>query len=206
MTQTKGLSALSASLQVTPSWVVLFTHLKDGMPARRINKTKCKVLHLHWGNSHVNTSWGMKGSRAVCWQGFGSAGGQEAGHDPPMCTQPRRSVVSWAASKAAWAARWKRGFSPSALVRPYLRPALGSSAQKGLLEQVQRRPPKLLKEWSTGRTGIVQSGKEKASGWFNRGHPVPEGNLRERLFTRTYSDKDKGEWFQIETKFSLDIR
>jgi len=49
-----------------------------------------------------------------------------------VCSQARRAIISWAASKAAWLAGRGRGFCPSAPTPPgVLHPALEHSEQEG---------------------------------------------------------------------------
>lgn len=90
----------------------------------------------------------------------------------------QKPIVTWAASKAVWAAGKGRDFHP-VLWRDPIWNTASTSADGGpqhrkdmdLLEQVQRRPTKMIRGMKhlslrdkAERTGIVQPGKKKALG------------------------------------------
>ena len=135
VTQTVRSSAPSASLQMTPSWVVQLTHQKDGMPPTGT-----------W------TSW----RNGLCepHEDLGVLVDERSSAWPSnVCLQPRRPTSSWAALKATWA---REGILPlySALVRAHLESCLQlwspqHKKDMELLERVQMKPLKWSEGWST---------------------------------------------------------
>ena len=77
----------------------------------RLNKAKCKVLHLGRGNLRYQYRLEDEGTESsTCQEGLGDTGGWKAAHQPTMCAPS----VSRVASKAAWPGDKGRGFCPSA--------------------------------------------------------------------------------------------
>ena len=119
-------SAPSASLQMTPSWVVQLTRQKDGMPFRWTwTSLRNGSLWTSWGStrpsarsctsvgatSAINTGWGMNEVRATLRRRTKGYWWMKSWTwATTVRLQPRRSPASSAASKEAWPAGWGRWF------------------------------------------------------------------------------------------------
>lgn len=96
--QTKGSSAPSASLQMSPSWVVQLPHLKDGMPSRgTLILLRSGPMGTSQGSRkpQSSTPWSRQPSGSMwagawedweepCWEQIQGPGGWEVGHEPEM--------------------------------------------------------------------------------------------------------------------------
>lgn len=113
----RGLRAPSGNIQTIPSWVLLFTLLKD----RTASRGCCTWVRA---TTNISTGWGMNRARAALWGGLGVAGGWEAGCDPAMCTHSperklypglhqkaerkrmgKRKIPGWPATGVGWCAK-----------------------------------------------------------------------------------------------------
>ena len=127
-TWTVGSRAPSASLQMTPSWVVWSTHLRDRMPSPG---TWTGLRHgptsSSWGSTRpsagsctrvgaipsTNTGWGMKGLRAALprrtlgywWMKHWTWANN-------VHLQPRKPTIYWAPWNKAWPTGYGRWFCP----------------------------------------------------------------------------------------------
>jgi len=82
----------------------------------RFNKSKWKVLHLGWRNLHYQ--WKLRDERiehSLAEKDLGCWWIESWTLARNVSLRPRKSTVSWAASKGAWPAGWGRRSCPSTL-------------------------------------------------------------------------------------------
>ena len=132
MTLTMGLSAPSASLQMTPSWLVRSTHLRDEMSSRGTwVSSRSGHMWTSWGSARpcarsctwvgatqsINTGWAMKVLRAALprrtWGYWWMKSWTWADN---VHLQPRKPAIFWAVSREAWPAGQGRSFCSSTLL------------------------------------------------------------------------------------------
>ena len=105
------MSARSASLQMTTSWVVWLTHQKDRIPSRgNWTSSRSQPLWTSWGSTmpsagsctrvratpSINRGWGMEGLRAALpRRTWGYWWMKSLTWDKNAHSQPRRPAVSW---------------------------------------------------------------------------------------------------------------
>jgi len=104
------------------------------------------VLCLGWGNPRLGEELT---ENSLGGDGCGGIDGQEVGHEPAVWH--RRPTVSWAASTGRWQQGEGRYCPPSSrgLMRPHLEHCVQAwqhQRNMELLEQVQRKARKLLRE------------------------------------------------------------
>ena len=132
MTLTVGSSAPSASLQMTPSWVVQLTHWREGKLSRGTWKgligwpmpaswsaTRPSGRSYIWAGAISSTDrvWVENGLRAALrrriWEFWLMKDSTRAGD---VHLQTRRPTISWVASRDVWPAGWGRWFCSSTLL------------------------------------------------------------------------------------------
>ena len=161
-TWTLGLSAPSASLQMTPSRMVQSTHWREGMPSSGTwtglrggpiqnswNSTRPSARSCTWVGAIPNSNTGCveKGLRVAlrrrtwgCWWMRNLIWPSSVG------SQPSRPTVSWAASKGEWPAGQGRWFCPSTL--PWCDPTWSTTSSCRALSRGRARTC-----WSGSREG-----------------------------------------------------
>ena len=126
MTLTAELSAPSASLQMTPSWVVQPTRHREGMPSRETwTSSRSGPVWTSWGSirprrgsctwvratTSINTGWGINGFGTALlretWGYWWMKSWTWVNNTHQQC---RRPTVS--ASKEVWPAGWGGGILP----------------------------------------------------------------------------------------------
>ena len=130
-----GSSALSASLLMTPSWVVQLTQLKEEMPSRGTwTSLKSMPTWTERGSTRPSISccslvrqsqMCVQTGRRTDWEQFCSVLGVLVYEK--LYLQPTRPTVSWIASKERWPVGQGRWLSPSTLS---LWGAIGSAMSK----------------------------------------------------------------------------
>lgn len=143
--QVVELTAPSASLQMTPSWVVQMIQQKNrwhpeeplGLERwvytnlRKFKKAKCKVMQPGWGNSKCQYRLGGW----VDWEpqsrdGLGGVGWWKKKKNQASASntslQPRKQIISWAAWKRSVASRLRDAILSlcSALARLHIQPCI----------------------------------------------------------------------------------
>ena len=178
-----GSSAPSASLQMTPSWVVRSPHLRDGTPGQAREMGPCEPHEVQRGQGSctcieailgINTGWGMKGLRVALLRrtwGYWQMKSWTWAND--VRSQPWKPTISWVDQKKR-GQQGKGGDSvplllPGKTPAGILCPALELLAQERYVpvgagpedghKNYERAGAPLL--WGkTERVGAVQPGKE----------------------------------------------
>jgi len=156
---------LSGAVDVPEGWDAIrgtWTSSRSGPLWTSWGSTRPSARSCTWVRStpSINTGWSMKGLRSALlrrtWEDWWMQSCTWPGN---VCSQPRKSIISWAASPAAWPPGRERGFCPSAPLwwDPHLESCVQlwspqHSTDMDLLERGQRRPQRWPTGWSTSPT------------------------------------------------------
>lgn len=89
-----------------------------------------------WWTALLRRSWGVQVDQGWTWPSN-------------VHLQPRKTTVSWAASRAAWTAQWGKGCCPSALLKPHLHCSGVLSTKRTRISESKGGQPRLLERWIT---------------------------------------------------------